>query len=325
MLQKMRLISVKRVLKSMKAVIIIAILLCLLFFKETISLFQGPKDILTISQNNMDNRLVTVELNAIYESFMSDKSGGISVNNFLASFNGNQTYFAVQANNRIHKDIAPLQQQTLDMLNANEKRDMSKLKLTGILRKMNTQEKEAYDNYLLEKGIERDASTGILPYILQTAYKTYNDSFGLILWGGSGIILLMLVIIRVIIALAGGYQKDLKKQLLNLEPEKVSLINKEYEESMVFQGEIRIGCTYTFCHKGVKTVIFPIEDIQGIYVQKAKIQRRKDVIKNDLFIRVKSGEKYKITGMDPGHIINYYKEKHPEITPLITYVLDYDS
>ncbi|WP_066714540.1 DUF6709 family protein [Clostridium sp. Marseille-P299] len=325
MFKKMRLISAKRVLKSMKAVIIIAIILCFVFAKETISLFQRPKDILTISENNMDNKLVSVEIDAIYTSFMSDKSAGIPANDFLASYNGHKTYFAVQADYRLHNFMSSLQQQTLEMLKGNETKGTSTLKFSGILRKMNTQEKEAFDKYLVEQGIELDASTEILPYILQTTYKAYNDPFILLLWGGSGIVLFLIIIIRVIKALTGGYQRNFKRQLANLNKEQVSYIKKEYEEGKAFQGDIRIGNTYTFCHKGAKTVVFPVEDIQGIYAQKAKIQRKKDEFKNDLFIQVKNGQKYKITGMDTGNIINYYKEKHPEMISRIAYVLDYES
>lgn len=324
MFKRMRMLSAKRVLKSMKAVIIIASILCFLFFKETVSLIMGPKDILTLSENKMDHKLVTIELDSIYESFMSVKVGGTSTNNFLASFDDNHSYISVQGDYIVQRYLQPLQQQTFERLKNNSTHGNLRLKVNGILVKMTEEEIQEYKKSLESKGISENNEIKILPYVLKTAYKTYNDESVLLLWGGSGIALALLVILRLIKAFLGGYQSDIKKQLKSMEPEKADSIIKEYEGAKGFAGEIRVGSNYTFCHKGAKTVMFPVEDIQGIYVQKAKIQTRKDIIKNDLYIHVKNGDKYKITGTDPGHIINYYKENHPEITPLITHVLDYE-
>lgn len=325
MLKSMRIISAKRVLKSMKAVIIIATILCLMFLKETISLFMEPKDILTLSQNNLDNKLVTIELESVYDSFMSVKVGGTSSNNFLTSFDDNHSYIAVQGDYLIQRYLQPLLQQTSERLKSNGVQGSLRREVNGILVKMTDTEMQEYTKSLESKGITQSNEIKIYPYVLKTAYKTYNDEAGLLLWGGSGVVLALLVIFRFTKALLGGYQSKIKKLLQNLGTEKSDVLKKEYEEAKGFAGDIKIGSTYTFCHKGAKTVIFPIEDIQGIYIQKAKIQTRKDIIKNDLLIRVKSGDKYKITGTDPGHIINYYKEKHPELSPFITYVLDYES
>lgn len=279
MFKRMRMLSAKRVLKSMKAVIIIASILCFLFFKETVSLIMGPKDILTLSENKMDHKLVTIELDSIYESFMSVKVGGTSTNNFLASFDDNHSYISVQGDYIVQRYLQPLQQQTFERLKNNSTHGNLRLKVNGILVKMTEEEIQEYKKSLESKGISENNEIKILPYVLKTAYKTYNDESVLLLWGGSGIALALLVILRLIKAFLGGYQSDIKKQLKSMEPEKADSIIKEYEGAKGFAGEIRVEATIHFAIKAPKQLCFLWRISKGFMYKRLRYKQERILLR----------------------------------------------
>lgn len=323
MIYKMRLVSLKRVFKLMRTPLIIGIFISIIFLGNAITLLKGASNILDLSEKEMNNAYVYINVNSIFDSFWTDRS----VSGKVATFHGistdnNEVILAIRTSSRQHLKLGAIQFQTENYLKEGKLDNTEKIVIVGLLTRMTDAEENAFHESLIEKGIDLE-NRRIHNYILLPGDNPFgNNKSGVYLWGGVGAALLLMVVFQIIYGVFGGYQRKIKKSLRLLSDDKRAEIDKEYEGSESFSGDIRIGNTYTFCHKGARTEVFVAADVKGIYVQKAKIQRKKGETKFDLIIKLKDGINIKVLGKETGRIITYYKEHYPMLKNLIVYEQD---
>lgn len=302
MLLKMRYISLKRVVLSMKYLLLIGSIICLLFLREAIVLLKGSQDIMTLAQNEIDNSFVIVELNSVFGVSMEDKSiKDKTAFGYAVSIGDNKRMICIRAEQKLRSKLLTIRE------------DEPPMQLLGIMRKMTSEEKIKYDKFIAELSLDVSQNLEILPYILLPSDTPFGDTVGVYLWAGLGSLLIFIVIYRVIKAILGGYQISLKRQLRQLGETEANKIRKHYMESQSFGGDIKVGEKYTYCHKGAKTCFFPTVDILGICIEDASKQKNKLISRKDLYIKLKDGSLYCIKGKHSGQVINYYKEFYPDI------------
>lgn len=320
MIKKMKLISFKRLLKSMIVLIILGAIISFEFSGDAITLLKGPKDLMTLTDDEMNNAYVSVDINSVFDSFSFDNSIRDSAANLFGISTGeNQVFLAIRANSVLQAKLRPIQQQTSDLLKEGRFDNTSKLSLIGVLANMTDKEKESFYESLSQYNIDLEHNK-IISYVLLPGDNPFgNDKVGVYLWGGVGAALLGLVAIRLIYGILGGYQRKVTDKLRGMNEIQKAEIEKDYKESKGFSGDIRIGSTYIFCYKGARTEVFTAEEMKGIFIQNAKIQRKKGVTKLDLIIKLVNGSQYRIVGEETGNIISYLKEHFPVLTNLITY------
>lgn len=314
MLLKMRLISLKRVVLSKKYVLLIGIIICLLFLREAITLLKGPQDIMTLAPNEIDNSFVMVELNSVFGLSMED----VSIQNkpayeYVVSIGENKRMICIRAERKLRSELLPIRDRTKQLLEEGKLEDESQMQLLGIMRKMTSEEKIKYDKFVAELSLDVSQNLEILPYILLPSDTPFGDAGGVYLWAGLGSLLIFIVIYRVIKAILGGYQISLERQLRQLGETETNKIRKDYMESQSFGGDIKVGEKYTYCNKGAKTCFFPTVDILGLYIEDVRKQKKKWIFRKDLYIKLKDGSLYRISGERSGQVINYYKEFYPDI------------
>lgn len=314
MLLKMKYISLKRVILSMKYLLLIGSIICLLFLGEAIILLKGPQDIMTLAQNEIDQSFVMVELNSVFGLSMADTSiQNEPTDEYVVSIGENKRMICISAEWKLRSELLPIRDRTKQLLEEGKLEDESQMQLFGIMRKMTSEEKIKYDKFIDELSSDISQNLEILPYILLESDTPFGDSEGVYLWAGIGSLLVLIVIYRIIKAILGGYQISLKRQLRQLGEVEASKIRKDYMESQSFGGDIKVGEKYTYCHKGAKTYFFPTIDIQGLYMEDASKQKNKLISRKDLYIKLKDGSLYCIKGKHSGQVINYYKEFYPDI------------
>lgn len=314
MFLKMRLISLKRVVLSMKYVLLIGILICLFFLREAITLIKGPQDIMTLAPNDLDNAFVMVDLNSVFGLSMEDALiQNKPAYQYVVSIGENKRMICIRAERELRAELLPIRDRTKQLLEEGKLEDESQMQLLGLMKKMSAEEKIKYDKFISELPIDVRERFEILPYILLPSDTPFGDAGGVYLWAGIGSSLILIMIYRVLKAIFGGYQITIKRQLRQLGAEEANKIRKDYMESRSFGGDIKVGEKYTFCHKGAKTCLFTTAEITGLYLEDARKQKKKWVFRKDLYIKLKDGSLYRVSGERSGQVINYYKEFYPDI------------
>lgn len=310
----MKMISLKRVVLSMKYVFLLGIIICLIFLHDGITLLKGPQDIMTLAPNEIDNAFVLVDLNSVFGLSMED----VSIENkpayqYVVSIGGNKRVICIRAERKLRAELLPIRDRTTQMLEKGKIEDMSQMQLLGIMRKMSSEEKNEFDKFIALLPLEYRQNLEILSYILLPSDTPFGNESGVYLWSGIGVLLIFTVIYRIIKAILGGYQINIKRNLRQLGETEANKISKDYMDSQSFSGDIKVGKIYTYCHKGAKTCFFPTADILGLYIEDSWIQKKKWIFRKDLFIKLKDGSQYRISAEQSGQVINHYKEFYPEI------------
>lgn len=314
MLINMRLISLKRVVFSMKYVLLIGIIICLLFLREAIVLLKGPQDIMSLASNEIDNSFVKVDLNSVFGLSMED----VLIKNkpayqYVISIGENKRVICIRAERKLRAELLPIRDRTKQLLDEGKLEDESHMQLLGVMRKMSPEEKIKFDKFVAELPLDVSQNLEILPYILLPSDTPFGNAEGVYLWAGIGILLIFIVIYRVIKASLGGFQISIKRQLRQLGEAEANNIRKDYMEGQSFSGDIKVGEKFTYCHKGAKTCYFPTTDIMGLCIEDSMKQKKKWIFRKDLYIKLKDGSQYCIRGEFSGQVINYYKEFYPDI------------
>lgn len=298
----------------MKYVLLIGSIICLLYLREALVLLKGPQDIMALAANEIDESFVRVDLNSIFGLYMEDKSIKDKTGyEYVVSIGENKRMIGIRAEGKLRFDLSPIVDRTEQLLEEGKLEGESQMQLLGIMREMTSEEKIEYDKLIVDLPLDASQELEILPYILLPSETPFGDTEGVYMWAGIGSLLVLIVIYQIIKAILGGYQIGLKRQLRQMGETEAGKVRKDYMESRSFDGDIKVGEKYTYCHEGAKTCFFPTVDIQGLYMEDSKKQKEKGVFRKDLYIRLKDGSQYRIKGDHSGQVINYYKEFYPDI------------
>jgi hypothetical protein len=237
MLLKMKFISLKRVTLSMKYIFLIGSIFCLLFLEEAIILLKGPQDIMTLGTDKINESFVMVELNSVFGMSMEDKTfPDKPAFVYVVSIGENKKMICLRARHKLRYELTPIINRTEELLELGKLENEAQMQLSGIMREMTHVEKVNYDKFIGELSLSSELSQNIeiLPYILLPSDTPFGDNEGVYLWAGTGSFLLFIVIYRLIKAILGGYQINIKRQLKQLGELEANKIKKDYLESQSF-------------------------------------------------------------------------------------------
>lgn len=124
--------------------------------------------------------------------------------------------------------------------------------------------KEYYIEWFLENGwSEEEAAECALPYVLHIGWDT--DPFSVYLLWSIALILVVVSLVIFIIAVAGGYQREIKNDFARLKTFPKARIEEDYDNAFIVNKRMRIGQIYTYDCTHFTSRAYLNQDILWVY------------------------------------------------------------
>lgn len=248
----------------------IAAAVCLLFGGQNLIKTLSPKTFAELSPETMEGQYVEDDVYFLYTPYLetekyknSRPTGEITGVQYVIDLDG-YYYMGLSA----HKSDLD---RTEELMNACDEyyegklapEDIPVLHVKGTIKSMDSDEKRYYHEMA---GGSQEVLDAMLPYYLDMGYAGKYPLFMVYLIDAVSAVLIAIALYRLMKALTGGYQKDLKKKLEAMGDPAVmeEKLNRFYEGSDPVNG-VRLGEEFVLFQVGADSMLFRPWDILWVY------------------------------------------------------------
>lgn len=311
-MNKMKLISCKRILFECRYLIIIAAAILLFFLKDTIIQARGPIPVTEFSPDHLNNKYVTMTINQAYGEFdkktLSNERIGFA---YVVKPDGMDACFAAYFPQDNTQSIAALSKELLNKETGSERN----IEITGVLKKMSGNQKEKYNKYIASLASENGIQLESLNFIFTPTTSPFGTLSGMLRWCYIGGTILGVIILLALFSFTGIYQMPAKRLLNGCSVSEKQEILTQIKNGKRFSGDVIIGTEYSIVYIGPITFLLKNSDIHSIYLQKARFNfTNKNKKQYDLYIQRKDLSKLKVKTYASGKIADRFKELCPGIS-----------
>lgn len=277
MFEQLKKQSMKSALLRILLCAVIIIIAIVVMKNSLLKMYEGPKDLESLSMEEVPNSYVNTDVYAILSNFAeyyqtSDDGTETVTDQYYIIPVGEEEFIGLEIDAEDNTRAQQIYDETYEYLNGTRNELTTTLAVTGTINKMDD---EIYDYYkewfetsgYLENPTQEEIDNIALPYILQVDYIGGFEDY--IVYVAIFIIAVCLLCIFIILikSLSGAYLYDIKKFLRNNE----SNINQDRLEADFLSAtqieSIYMGKTCIYYYKGSHAKILANKDIIWAYLE----------------------------------------------------------
>jgi hypothetical protein len=256
---------------------IIIVVLLVISFTSIQKLIQGPKDLYSLSANELPDEYITGDINVIIDIFAEyyvendDGTEDVTDSYYIIPV-GEEEYIALEIKEENFEIANQIYNETYDYLMGYREDLSTYMTIEGSINEMSDEIYEYYEDWFYESGIldnptPEEIDRFALPYVIQIDYVGGFESTTVYLMiAGMGLVLLYAIVITLKL-LTGAYIAPIKKFIQRNQTE----LNEErlevnYQNAVPVET-LRIGQNLTFYFKGSKANVKKNEDLIWAYLE----------------------------------------------------------
>lgn len=284
MLQELKKRSLKKSLLSTIIVLAIGVALALMSFDGIFDLIKGPKTLDDIPASDIKSQYVESDVYVVMDCFAEYVTKNTKTNVETTDWLyyvipvGEEEYMAVRVKPKVGRVLDDICDDTWSYLGGELTELTNYETVTGKIRKMKDKELDHYYDWFTEAGFSQaEIDQYALPYVIQDgmvggAVFSAGVPSSQIFFAAAAMFFLIWAILRIVKAMTGGYQGQIKKFIKNHPETGEAQISADYASARNVNG-MRIGKLYTIYNDGPKTMILKNTDIAWAYLQRTTHKR----------------------------------------------------
>lgn len=265
MFEQLKKLSMKCIFKYFGILSGIIVIILLVFGKGFVKLFEGPKDIKSLSSKELPNSYVTGDIHYILDPFAEEVNDDNTTTDIYYVIPVSEKEFIGLHIDEDNFDLAKkISDETLEYIQGNISDTKSTLSVTGTVNKLEDEYLEYYNDYFKGAGFtQEEIDSTVIPYVLEVDYiGSFPKYYSYIL-----ITVVLILIIGMLIVFAkgifGAYLSPIKKFMKQNDISEDKL-EEEYLKAIPIDT-VSVGETHTFYFHNYQAEIVKNEDLVWIY------------------------------------------------------------
>jgi hypothetical protein len=275
MLNELKKLSNKRAIGRVVLVTAALVMVLIFFIGDFIRGIKGPKDLYSLSPDEIPGAYVTGEVNAMIDVFAeyytyNDDGSTNSTELYYIIPVGEEEYAALEIKPEDFDLAEQIYDDTYDYLSGNIDELSASIKITGTFQDMEPELKQYFtetiaDSYYFYDFTDEDIDKLIYPYVLKNDMIGENEPVTLYIIMALAAVLFIYIIIVLIKMLTGAYLSSIRKYIANNDASiSQERIEADYDRAVKVES-LRIGETWTYYLDGIKPMIIKNSDIVWAY------------------------------------------------------------
>lgn len=275
MLNELKKVSTKHAIARITLSLGVLFFILVFFATDFVKAIQGPKDIYSLTAEEIPGAYVKGDIYAIIDVFaeyydLNSDGSESSTKQFYTIPVGEEEYAALEVNPKDFDLAEQIYNETYDYLSGNTDKLTTSMTITGTFNTMDEDILKFFNEMLDTSDYFKDYSKEeidelVYPFVLQKDYIGSSPETTVYIFMGISVLALLYILVILIKVFTGAYLSSIRKYI-NSNDNSVSQERIEADfENAVKTKFVRIGETWTYFYKGVKPVILKNSDIVWAY------------------------------------------------------------